>query len=69
VLSILDGKIPSIASRLETILYRPRVLAIKKVADGRAFRETVLGRALNCVTRNHNLVWMFLCANVDAFVG
>jgi hypothetical protein len=58
----------SIEPRLETNLYRPRVLAIKKEADDRPFRQKVLGRALNCVKSNPNLVWMFLSGNVDAFV-
>jgi hypothetical protein len=58
----------SIEPRLETNLYRPRVLAIKKEADDRPFRQKVLGRALNCVKSNPNLVWMFLSGNVDAFL-
>jgi hypothetical protein len=52
---------------LETNLYRPRVLAVKKTIE-RPFREKVLGRALHCVKSNPNLVWMFLSENVDAFV-
>jgi hypothetical protein len=52
---------------LETNLYRPRVLAVKKTIE-RPFREKVLGRALGCVKSNPNLVWMFLSRNVDAFV-
>jgi hypothetical protein len=52
---------------LETNLYRPRVLAIKKTIE-RPFREKLLGRALDCVKINPNLVWMFLSENVDAFV-
>jgi hypothetical protein len=51
---------------LETNLYRPRVLAVKKTIE-RPFREKVLGRALHCVKSNPNLVWMFLSENVDAF--
>jgi hypothetical protein len=58
----------SIEPRLETNMYRPRVLAVKKEADDRPFRQKVLGRALNCVKSNPNLVWMFLSGNVDAFV-
>jgi hypothetical protein len=52
--------------RLETNLYRPRVLAVKKIKEG-PFREKVLGRALFSVKSNPNLVWMFLSENVDAF--
>jgi hypothetical protein len=56
----------TILPRLETNRFRPRVLAVKKIVDG-PFREKVLGRALHCVKRNPNLVWMFLSQNVDAF--
>jgi hypothetical protein len=35
----------SIQPRLEANLYRPRVLAVKKEADDRPFRQKVLGRA------------------------
>jgi hypothetical protein len=52
---------------LETNLYRPRVLIVKKTIEI-TFREKVLGRALYCVRSNPNLVWMFLSENVDAFV-
>jgi hypothetical protein len=52
--------------RLETNLFRPRVLAVKKTAD-RPFREKILGRALYSVRSNPNLLWMFLSQNVDAF--
>jgi hypothetical protein len=52
---------------LETNLYRPRVLAVKKTIE-RPFREKILGRALDCVKSNPNLVWMLLSENVDAFV-
>jgi hypothetical protein len=52
---------------LETNLYRPRALAVKKTKE-RPFREKMLGRALYCVKSNPNLVWMFLSENVDAFV-
>jgi hypothetical protein len=58
----------SIEPRLETNMYRPRVLAVKKEADDRPYRQKVLGRALNCVKSNPNLVWMFLSGNVDALV-
>jgi hypothetical protein len=58
----------SIEPRLEANLYRPRVLAVKKEGDDRRFRQKVLGRALNCVKSNPNLVWMFLSENVDAFI-
>jgi hypothetical protein len=58
----------SIEPRLEANLYRPRIMAVKKEADDRPFRQKVLGRALNCVKSNPNLVWMFLSENVDAFV-
>jgi hypothetical protein len=58
----------SIQPRLEANLYRPRVLAGKKEADKRPFRQKVLGRALSCVRSNPNLVWMFLSENVDVFV-
>jgi hypothetical protein len=57
----------NICPRLETNLFRPRVLAVKKTAD-RPFREKILGRALYCVRSKPNLVWMFLSQNVDAFV-
>jgi hypothetical protein len=43
------------------------VVAVKKTHE-RPFREKVLGRALDCVKSNPNLVWMFLSENVDAFV-
>jgi hypothetical protein len=56
----------NICPRLETNLFRPRVLAVKKTAD-RPFREKILGRALYSVRSNPNLVWMFLSQNVDAF--
>jgi hypothetical protein len=52
---------------LETNLYRPRVLAIKKTKD-RPFREKVLGRAVYSVNWNPNLLWMLLSENVDAVV-
>jgi hypothetical protein len=52
---------------LVTNLYRPRVLAVKKTIE-RPFREKVLGRALDCVKSNPNLVWMLLSENVDAIV-
>jgi hypothetical protein len=60
----------SIQPRLQANLYRRRVhvLAVKKEADNRPFRRKVLGRALSCVRRNPNLVWMFLLKNVDACV-
>jgi hypothetical protein len=56
-----------ISPYLETNRYRPRVVAVKKTTE-RLFREKVLGRALDCVKSNPNLVWMFLSENVDAFV-
>jgi ABC-type oligopeptide transport system ATPase subunit len=56
-----------ISPYLETNLYRPRVVAVKKTIE-RPFREKVLGRALGCVKSNPNLVWMFLPRNMDAFV-
>jgi hypothetical protein len=59
--------IAEILPRLQTNLYRPRVLAVKKTKE-RPFREKVLGRALFCVKSNPNLVWMFLSENVDAIV-
>jgi hypothetical protein len=52
---------------LETNLYRPRVVVVKKTI-ARPFPEKVLGRALHCVKSNPNLVWMFLSENVDVFV-
>jgi hypothetical protein len=55
-----------ILPHLETNLYRPRVLAVKKTKE-RPFRKKVLGRALDSVKSNPNLVWMFLSENVDAF--
>jgi hypothetical protein len=51
---------------LETNRYRPRVLAVKKTKD-KPFREKVLGRALDSVKTDPNLLWMFLSENVDAF--
>jgi hypothetical protein len=57
-----------IQPRLIANRYRLRVLAVKKEADDRPFRQKVLGRALHRVRRNPNLVWMFLSGNVDAFV-
>jgi hypothetical protein len=59
--------VAEISPYLETNLYRPRVVAVKKTIE-RPFREKVLGRALGCVKSNPNLVWMFLSENVDAFV-
>jgi hypothetical protein len=56
-----------ISPYLETNLYRPRVVAVKKT-HMREFRKKVLGRALDCVKSKPNLVWMFLSQNVDAFV-
>jgi hypothetical protein len=56
-----------ILPHLETNLYRPRVLAVKKTTE-RPFREKVLGRALDSGKCSPNLVWMFLSENVDAFV-
>jgi hypothetical protein len=56
-----------ICPNLETNLHRPRVLAVKKTTE-RLFREKVLGRALNCVSSDPILVWMFLSENADAFV-
>jgi hypothetical protein len=58
----------SIQPSLEANLYRPRVLAVKKEADDRPFRQKVLGRALSCVRSNPSLVWMFLSENMDAVV-
>jgi hypothetical protein len=55
-----------IRPNLETNLYRPRVLAVKKTKD-RPFREKVLGRAVYSVRSHPNLVWMLLSENVDAF--
>jgi hypothetical protein len=59
-----------IRPRLETNLYRPRVLAIKKADDG-LFRRKVLGRALSLhsVRSKTNLIWMFLSHNVDVACG
>jgi hypothetical protein len=55
----------SILPRLETNLYRPRVLGIKKV--GIALRRPLLGRALqtDAVRSKYNLLWMFLSGNRD----
>jgi hypothetical protein len=59
----------SIQPHLEANLFRPRILAVKKEADDRRFRQKVLGRALSCMKSNPNLVWIFLPDdNVDAFV-
>jgi hypothetical protein len=58
----------SIQPRLEANLYRLRVLAVRKEAAYRPFRQKILGRALSCVRSNPSLVWMFLAGNVDAFV-
>jgi hypothetical protein len=57
----------SIQPRLQANLHRPRVLAIKKEADDRSFRQKVLGRALSCVSSNPDHIWMFLSENMDAF--
>jgi hypothetical protein len=57
----------SIQPRLDANLYRPRVLAVKKEAERRPFRQKILGRALARVSSEPNLVWMFLSENVDAF--
>jgi hypothetical protein len=55
-----------IQPRLETNLYRARVLVIKHTTrNDRPLREKVLGRALYCVRSNPNLVWMFLLQNMD----
>jgi hypothetical protein len=51
---------------LETNLYRPRILAVKKTKEI-PLREKVLGRALDSVKSCPNLVWLFLSENVDAF--
>jgi hypothetical protein len=56
-----------IRPNLETNLYRPRVLAVKKTKD-RPFREKVFGRAVYSVRSHPNLVWMLPSENVDAFV-
>jgi hypothetical protein len=45
----------NICPRLETNIFRPRVLAVKKTVD-RPFREKILGRALYSVRSNPNLV-------------
>jgi hypothetical protein len=57
----------SIQPRLETNLYRPRILAVKKEVEDISFRQKVLSRALSRVNSNPNLVWMFLSENMDAF--
>jgi hypothetical protein len=59
-----------IRPRLETNLYGPRVLAIKK-ADSGLLRRMVLGRALSLhsVRSKPNLVWMLLSQNVDITCG
>jgi hypothetical protein len=56
----------SILPYLESNLYRPRVLGIKK-ADI-ALRRPLLGRALQMesVRNDSNLLWMFLSGNPDA---
>jgi hypothetical protein len=58
----------SILPHLETNLYRPRVLGIKK-ADI-ALRRPLLGRALqtHSVRSKSNLLWMFLSGNQDVVV-
>ena len=48
---------------LETNRYRPRVLAVRKT--GEPLCRPVLGRALNRVSNNPNLLWLFLLGNVD----
>jgi hypothetical protein len=55
----------SILPRLETNLYRPRVLGIKKVDI--AVRRALLGLALQTksVRSKSNLLWMFLSGNQD----
>jgi hypothetical protein len=59
-----------IRPRLETNLYRPPFVAIKKANDG-LFRRKVLGRviSLNSVRSKTNLIWMFLSQNVDVACG
>jgi hypothetical protein len=56
--------IESISPYLETILYRPRVLAVQQTAE-RLLREKVLVWALDRVNSNPNLFWMFLSENAD----
>jgi hypothetical protein len=59
----------SILPRLETNLYMPRVLGIKK-ADI-ALRRPLLGRALQMesVRNDSDLLWMFLSGNPDVVVS
>jgi hypothetical protein len=58
----------SILPRLETNIYRPRVLRIKKANI--ALRRALLGRALQTesVRNESNLLWMFLSENQDVVV-
>jgi hypothetical protein len=57
--------VESILPILETNLYRPRVLGIKKVDI--ALRRAFLGLALQTksVRSKSNLIWMFLSGNQD----
>jgi hypothetical protein len=59
----------SILPRLETNLYRPRVLGIKR-ADN-ALRRPLLGLALQTksVRNKSNLLWMFLSENQDVVLA
>jgi hypothetical protein len=58
----------SILPHLETNLYRPRVLGIKKVDI--ALRRALLGLALQkkSVRSKSNLIWMFLSGNQDVML-
>jgi hypothetical protein len=60
----------SIVPHLETNLFRPRVIAVKHaVRHPLSFRQKVLGRALQSISRNPNLLWCFLSENIDAAFG
>jgi hypothetical protein len=67
----LDPKIywELISPRLQTNLYRPRVIAINRA--GGLLRRALLQRALQSesVRNNPSLVWLFLSENMDVFVS
>jgi hypothetical protein len=58
-----------IIPRLETNLFRPRVIAVKHAVGPLSFRQKVLRRALQSVSKNPNLLWCFLSENIDAAFG
>jgi hypothetical protein len=61
----VESILPHLETNVETNLYRPRVLGVKKVDV--ALRRAVLGLALQTesVRNKSNLLWMFLSGNQD----